>query len=151
MLNHKPQKYWIIILVIILVIVTSTMTFIYYPHLKVDKIDSVEIGEVGMAFNYSSVTFPGTIHENTLFKITIITCSNISIHFIYTQTPGFCVHGWSYRYGTYLVQGGTQGQFTGSVIQNHGIITITIKTPKNYFAGAIAIHIVGKVPVTVVY
>lgn len=125
----------------------------YFNHEKKyrDIVNNVYIGEVGVDYNYTNITFPHIVYSASDFNVTILFNSNISIKFIYTQTTGFRVMHWTFSYNTYIMRGGGQGDFTGTIAENIGVLNITISTPDISYNGNIALHLVGNVPVTVTY
>lgn len=141
----------VIIFIVIFIIIFSVTFNIYGQKTYKDSIKNIYLGEVGVDYNYTKITFPHSINSGSDFNVTIFFNSNISIKYIYTQTSGFCVAGWSFCYNTYVEHGSKQGDFTGTFARNIGILNITINSPKKYYNGIIALHLVGNVPVTVIY
>ncbi|ARD84906.1 hypothetical protein FAD_1025 [Ferroplasma acidiphilum] len=156
MFNYRKVIATLITFILVFIIIMSG--YIYYHNFdennnKIynDSISKINVGQIGIDYNYTKIIFPNTVNSNSNFNIIILFNSNISIKYIYTQTSGFCVSEWSFHYGSYTENGTTQGEFIGSVAENIGILNITIKAPDHYYNGYISLHLVGNVPETVIY
>jgi len=122
-----------------------------YKTVYTDSIKGICLGEVGVNYNYTKIIFSHSINSDSFFNVTIFFNTNISIKYIYTQTTGFSVTNWLFSYNSYVEKGGRQGNFTGTVAENVGILNITIRSPEKYYNGYLALHLVGTVPITVIY
>ncbi len=156
MFNYR--KIIIILIIFILVFIVIMSGYIYYhnlnennPKIYKDSISNIYVGQVCVDYNYTKIIFPHTINSDSNFNVTILFNSNISIKYIYTQTTGFCVSGWSFHFNSYTENGTKQGKFIGSVAENIGMLNITIKAPDYYYTGYISLHLVGNVPETIIY
>jgi hypothetical protein len=116
-----------------------------------DTINNVYLGEVGIDYNYTGISFPHAVYSSTDFNVTVFFHENISINAMYTQTIGFKVMHWTFIYNDYTMEGGGQGNFTGTFVENMGVLNITLDAPSGYYNGNISLHMVGDVPVTVIY
>ena len=141
----------ITILILIFILLLSFGGYFVHDNKYKDSINNVCLGEVGMKYNYTNITFPHHVYSSSEFNVTIFFNSNISIKFIYTQTSGFRVTGWKFSYNDYTMTGKGQGNFTGTFSENIGILNVTFSTPTGYYNGNLALHLVGNVPVTVIY
>lgn len=148
---HNYRKIIIALVIFILIFVIIFSINIDYHKTYNDSIKNIYIGEVGVDYNYTKIIFPHLINSDSNFNVTIFFNSNISIKYIYTQTTGFCVAGWLFHYNSYTEKGVKQGDFTGTVAESIGMLNITINSPKSYYNGSIALHLVGNVPTTVIY
>lgn len=141
----------IVILIIIFILTFSYGGYLIHNKKYKDSLNDVCLGEVGVNYNYTKINFPHIVYSASEFNITIFFNSNISINFIYTQTNGFQVTGWAFHYNSYTMTGKGQSNFTGTFTENIGVLNVTLKAPIKYFNGDVSLHIVGNMPVSVIY
>lgn len=142
---------FIVITVIILVLSSSTIVILQKTERGKDNITKVELGSAGTVINNYTINFSQKIYTHSVFTITITFNKNITINSVYVTTIGFNITKWKYEYGNYVKKMSNNGGFVGSIMDYKGVLTLYIESPDKVYNGNLVLHIVGNVPVGVIY
>ncbi len=147
------EKMKIIVIIAVILVLISSLIIVLHKNQPAghDNITGVELGSAGTVINNYTVNFPKKVNTHSVFTINITFNKNITLTSVYITTLGFKITKWKYEYGNYVKNMNNSGGFVGSIMDYKGILTLYIESPINKYNGNLVLHIVGKVPVSVIY